>query len=382
MSSFTYVGVSTADSWEVAGREATIEAMSYITNANKPKMLKIMYTEDAEPDDYKAIYKGLRSVSNDVIVIGGRVKYLYTSKGVLHKGVVVVALNWDGELIEPILFHRDYDLNKIDEQFNQSIKSYQHDYEVTIYTLWSGFNYMMNVGEQWYNTFGPSINIFGGGCVEIAIEDQVYFDYGVAVAFLSKKRFEYVLGHGCQPEGRPLMITRADKHNIYEIDGMSATEVYDQLCDDVTAKLGKKRDEGVEWSFSFGYPTVNGEYVLQEPVAINRENDSIQMFLEIPDNSVVRILVARSDTIFNKSVQLVDEYMNKFDNTPNFNLVINCVSRMDALDYQFREKELALFKEHLGDNHFVGFSSIGELGIPKGMPIYSHQKTLIIFGVS
>lgn len=375
MSSYTYVGISTAESWEAAGKEAATRALSFF-NGSSPKLMIVMCTEDA---DYPEVYRGVRAVCQTP-VMGANTKYLYTQEGFFYQGAVaVVVCLWDGELVGPIAYHRDSDVLKVRSEFADKLLGYRDRYDVSIYTLWSGFNYVQNVADDWYNTLGPEVHIFGGGCREVYLEDKIYSDDGVAVAFVSRDKFGYVLGHGSKPVGRPVVITRSEGNIIYEIDGIRATDVYDRIVEDIIKKYEKEASE-IDLYFAFGYPTIDGEYVLQEPVLIDREKGTVVMFLDIPNNSVVRILVGRRASHFSHSREMVKEYVQMFKSKPTFNFIINCVGRMDSLIKLGVEKELEVFRQHLVPHSFFAFSSIGELGIPKGMPVYNHQKTLIIFG--
>jgi hypothetical protein len=375
MSASSYVGISTSSDWKAAGKEAAEKALSFF-KAAKPKLIIILCSEDAE---YASIYKAVNQLC-DTPIIGAKAAYLYTSQGVLSKGVAIMACDWDGELVGPQLYHRDLEIEKVRHEFSDELIKHRNENEISLFTIWSGYNYISNVSEDWYNTFGPKVNIFGGGCTVVYLEDKEYTDCGLVLGIVSKDKFEYVLGHGSKPEGRPLVITRAEDNRIYEIDGTKATDVYTRLCDEITEKLGSsQRYQDMEWFFAFGYPTTSGEYVLQEPICIDQDTGIIHMFLQIPNNSVVRILVCRQEDILYHSAALIDDYISSFRYKPKFNFIINCLGRVNALEH-YRENEIQLFRQALGEDNFLGFASNGELGIPKGMPVYTHQKTLIIFG--
>ena len=371
----TFVGASSAQSWETAGREASEKALA-LAGGSEPKFLLVMSSEDA---DYSQVYKGVRMVSK-LPVMGGLAGWLYTREGVITRGVAVAACCWDGELVGPFAIRDDSDLERVKDEVRGKLSESQEGYNLTFFTMWSQKE-VIGISNYWYNFFGPETCIAGGCCENVVFNDMISNSTCIVAVFLSGNNFKTVVGHGWKPQGKPAVITKSDKNYICEIDGIQAVQRYKKLCREAISRLGEKPidDNAAEWSFAFGFPTVSGEHMIHITGDLHEDEGKIEMGVNIPENSVVRLMSANLGSLYDTTEKLIDEYFEQFDYEPGFNIVINCAGRIYVLG-QHMQKEADLIINKFGNNMFLGFASVGELCVPKGMPVYHYHKSLVLLG--
>jgi hypothetical protein len=294
-------------------------------------------------------------------------------------GVAVTACNWEGTLVGPDFLSFEDMKNDLPE-FEDKILALSEGYQMNFMVFWEVKAPISSFATKLYDTFGPKSNIIGGGLLKVVVDDKIYYDGCIVIVMLSKNIFTQLSGHGWIPAGRSLVATRSEKHIIYEIDGERAVDIYTKLIEDITTEMGIPFDSKlkIDWLFSIGFPTVNGEYIISYPENLNYEDGSITFLHEIPENSVIRLLVNKSELLLRHSKNLLEELTTLYGRSPGFNLVVNCIGRIESLEKNI-ELEIETFKKTLGANQFIGFGSCGELCMTKGMPVSVQCKVIAIF---
>jgi small ligand-binding sensory domain FIST len=370
----TYVGVSASLPWDKAGQEAAEKALSFC-EGTKPKFLLVLFTHDA---DYNQIYQGIRRVT-DLKLAGGEVFSLMTGYGPMTSGVAVTACNWEGTLAGPDFFSF-VDMNSPFPEYENRILALSEGYQTNFMVFWDVKSPVSSFAARLYDTFGPKSNIIGGGFLKVVVDEKIHCGGCIVIVLLSKNSFIQISGHGWKPARRFLVATRSEKHVVYEIDGERAVDVYTKLIEEITTEMGIPFDTNlnIDWLFSIGFPTVSGEYIISYPENLNYQDGSITFLHEIPENSVIRLLFNKPELLLAHSKKLLDELIAFDGKSPGFNLVVNCIGRMDSLEKNV-ELEMETFKNSLGANQFIGFGSGGELCMTKGMPVSVQCKVIAIF---
>jgi len=104
-----------------------------------------------------------------------------------------------------------------------------------------------------YSNLGPSFQYFGAGTVS-QFTEAGYTDEGVALALVEEAYFTQGVGHGWMPLGEPMLITRAERNRIYELDGQPAVQRY---CAVVREMLDQEIDI-TGHKFQLGIPCGSG----------------------------------------------------------------------------------------------------------------------------
>lgn len=242
----------------------------------------------------------------------------------------------------------------------------------------------MSLDVIFQNVMGHSLPIFGGLAGDAFALKKTYQFYGDqvftdAMPFLlldGALEFAVNIARGPVPYGDFYEVDKIEGNTVYSIGGITALEFYERF-------LGEYL-ENVEISF---FPlAVYGEeeedFVLRDPVTVNRGDGSITFLGRIQDPCKVRLTqVSRDETL--KSANLgADHILNAFDDRkPELVLLFCCTSRRHVLGSR-TDEEFEVLRQ--GDDRvpFFGFYCYGEIGpFSPGKPVNFHSDTCVFVGL-
>jgi hypothetical protein len=205
-------------------------------------------------------------------------------------------------------------------------------------------------------------------------DDEVITD-GVSYALLSgKARAGWAVSHGCIPIGGERIVTRGQGNIIYEIDGKSAMEVFEEYIPEDA--LTDDRDwirYAVSLSLCFRAPSYmkDEEYVVRGMPAVSMADGSITVQTEVPEGTSVWLSSRDKEKVSNgfdrMAVQIKDQLGGE---KPKLVFQFECATRGKLM---FRDQEklqiLKRFRQSLDpDAPWVGFYTVGEIG-----PVEEHN---------
>lgn len=177
---------------------------------------------------------------------------------------------------------------------------------------------------------------------------------------------------GPVPSGQSYPVNRAEGNVIYRIDGVTSLEFFERFYGPYI--------EDRELSF-FPLAVYSGEgedFVLRDPVAINRHDGSVSFVGQIEEPCRVSITqVTREDTL-RSGHEGSEKILSAFGaEKPDLILVFSCTSRRHVLGSRTNE-EFAVFKQDGNQVPFFGFYCYGEIGpFYLGKPVSFHSDTCI-----
>ena len=170
------------------------------------------------------------------------------------------------------------------------------------------------------------------------------------------------------------IITKSDGNVLYEMDGISALDLYKKYLGEYAANLPAS---GL--LFPLCLTDQANQRVVRTILAIDEEKKSITFAGEIPQGSHARLMRANLDRLIDGAslaASNCDDKLNKFQ--PELLILISCVGRRMILG-QRSEEELEAVSEVLGQHPTIGFYSYGEIS-----PLHSevgcnlHNQTMAI----
>lgn len=369
------VSISIERNSELAGRNA---AASAIAVSGEPRLLIVFVTDEYRPEE---VLRGIRSVTEDVKIVGFCCAGIITDKGVEKQGVGICSMSGDFSVataIQKELSSNPYltGVKAADKLLSSGLK------KGTVIVLPDGFQ--ANLSEMLrglYSRFGAGFNYIGGGAGDNLhffktwqfTESEIASD-ALAVALIDGIDFGIGVGHGWFPVGDPVVITSAKGKTVYEIDGMPAYQVYGRLLNcrsrDEFKTLGMKHP--------LGFPNISGNYIIRDPVSVN-DDDSIAFVTEIPSQSVGSVMDCNTEEIVATAV-LAAKSAAEMVASPEFFLVFDCISRVLLLGDRFNEEVRSVREIMSSEIPFLGALVFGEIGNSGTVPLLHNKTTVVTIG--
>jgi hypothetical protein len=229
-----------------------------------------------------------------------------------------------------------------------------------------------------YRVTGARVPVVGGSAGDdrtfsgsfVFHDGEVVPDGAVAVWIGADRPLHVVSGHGWQPQGLPMLVTRVDGLVVHEIDGRPAAEVYREGMRTGAGQVPEGAPADWYTGHSFGLIEPDGTQVIRGAYV---DNDAVRTFTPLPEYCAVQIVAADQDDLLNISEQVVADALGPVPD-PAVMLGFSCIARMELL--QGREgEEAARLHKAAGSVATFGFYTYGEFARTTGVAGY-HNATI------
>jgi small ligand-binding sensory domain FIST len=359
------VGQSQRPSTAEAAREAASRAMSQ-ANISQADMAVVFFTADHAGHPRDLAQSVSRAVGTDCIV-GSSATGVLTGDGEVEGSgsIAVLALRADEIIGRPFLFEplKGNEVN-LGATFGDFLAKSQDENSLTILlpdtyngnpqpllhamAAKAGFRPLVGAGSSENGAAGATYQWCG---------DKVATN-SVAGAYLSGQFNVAVdITQGCQPITSEMVITKAERNLIYEIDGRPALEVFARLlkgplADDLRRALmvlfvGLPADRGEN-------SVAAGKYLVRNIIGLDPEKGIVGVAEEVSEGEAMIFTMrdgqrARED--LNQMLQRQIESLH--DRKPGFGLYFNCCARGSSL-YGIPGIDSAYIRQTLGDFPLIG----------------------------
>ena len=174
-------------------------------------------------------------------------------------------------------------------------------------------------------------------------------------------------------------VTKSDENVVYEIDGVSALELYKNYLGPLSADLpGSALLFPIEMQ-----ENLNSEKLVRTILGVNESNGSITFAGSIPKGSVIRLMRTNINNVIGGANTAAK--ITKSDITEQVKLVllVSCVGRKLVLTQLTQDEIDAVTSEFEDDVVFTGFYSYGELSkLKNGNSCQLHNQTMTITAIS
>lgn len=240
--------------------------------------------------------------------------------------------------------------------------------------------------RELYNLLGNSVNYIGGGAGSLTLVQQpcvfnnqgLFQDAAIVCPILSKSQLG--VRHGWEQVYGPLVANKTCGNVIQELNWKNAFETYKEIVEQETEQeLTKENFFGIAKGFPFGLNRDNNEKIVRDPIAVNEKGELICVG-EVPENSVLDVLVGRSESLINAAGEAAKACV--LDERPyDDSLVIDCISRVLFLEDDF-EKELEAIQQNIpaqsNNNHLEGVLTLGEISSHGQGALEFFNKTIVV----
>lgn len=197
----------------------------------------------------------------------------------------------------------------------------------------------------------------------------------VAVGFFGER---LRIGHGSlggwDPFGPTRTITRSHGNVVYELDDMSALQLYKRYLGTYAESLPAT---GLLFPLSIRADNENDELV-RTLLAIDDDTQSMTFAGTMPQGSKVRFMKANFDRLIDGAAGAAGSAKQSLDTDPEIALLVSCVGRRMVLG-DLAEEELEAVRETLDDDTtLIGFYAYGELSPLSDRGCELHNQTMTI----
>ncbi len=214
--------------------------------------------------------------------------------------------------------------------------------------------------------------IFGGGSADdwrmeqncVLLGRRAYPDSMLVAVFETQLRFGMGLAHGFRPGSRQTTVTRVEGHEVLELDGRPAAEVYARMVGLSPEELAGKHLT-LTTGRPVGGPDPHGQYSVNV-ASYFTSRGGIRFTHPTPEGTVLTLMKADEDRMVAAGREAVRKAMLRGGITdPAVAFVFSCALRTDALGERAGE-EISYVKEMAPGVPVVGFYGFGEQGLTDG----------------
>lgn len=364
------IGFSCNDDSFLAGQLAIEQAVSV---TGEPTLTFLFCTSNYNQE---IVYESVRKAIGNSRLIGGSTFGVITAKGVFEKGVGVCTIG-KGEIEAETMVINSKSLPECNLLENK-LREFNFDTGTLFIFPDCSCDKIPLVLRRMYDIMGPDFTYIGAGTA-----DNLYFTSGhqytekgvvtqsIAVALLKGLKIKVGIGHGCEPWGEPMMVTKSSGKILYEIDGFPAFDVYSN-------NLGLKSKTDFSFfgmKYPFGMPCAGTNFLIRGPISVN-EDGSIILTSEMPQNNVISLMRGNPKRFITTTEEVIKHAtLNK--SKPKAIFLFNCVSRYLLMKNDF-EKELNIILNIVGkDTPVIGMLTFGGISAYSSVPLF-HNKTILI----
>jgi hypothetical protein len=191
------------------------------------------------------------------------------------------------------------------------------------------------------------------------------------------------VGHGWRPVGEPMIVTRADRNIVYELDGQPAVQAY--LAQRTARPLGTNLSGEGEVSFSastldepLGLANVSGGYDVRH-ILYRTKNDGLLLFGHVNEQSVVQAMVGHWSDLVDAAEGAAGDATAQRTGDPHGALVFSCTGRIAPLGHHVT-READAISAAIGATPMAGFFTYGEFARVTGSTGF-HNATVVVLAL-
>ena len=367
------VGCSGVPDTESAVREAFQRAQPA---SGEPRVSFVFTTDAHEPT---AVWRAMHALAGPVPFVGFQCAGVLTREGVLLQGIGIATVSGEFSVATVLETGLDRDAWGAGQRAGKSLMRRAPEQGLAV-LLPDGFAPgVYEVARSLYSQMGPDLRYIGGASgdslkwlrtcqfTEVALQQNA-----LAAAVIGGCEVGTAIGHGWEPRGEPLVITRARGKRVYEIDGRPAFKVYSEK---LGVEIPRESFRRISMANPLGFVDMSGNYVIRDPHAVN-DDDSLDFVTEVPSEAVAQLmggdvdgLVATARTVAARAAGSV--------RSPRIALAFDCISRYVHLQEEYT-RELQALVDGIGpDVPLLGALTFGEIGSFHEVPLF-HNKAVAV----
>jgi hypothetical protein len=242
-----------------------------------------------------------------------------------------------------------------------------------------------------YEITGATVPLVGGAAGENqrafttyqCADDKVMTNGLVAVWINADRPLGVAVDNGWHPIGDPMIVTRAERNVVYEIDGVPAAEAYlaQREVDPLDRNLygeGSVTFSASTMDEPLGLANVSGHFDVRH-ILRRTADDGLELFGHVNEQSVVQVMTADWEDLVDAAEQAGAEAVAQLGRDPLGALVFSCTGRVAPLGPNLRH-EAAAISRSIGPSSMAGFFTYGEFARLTGSTGF-HNATVVVLAL-
>lgn len=317
--------------------------------------------------------------NHNIQFMGGIFPKVIHENTILDSGIVISRLK-QVEKLEVIENIRSGDYIIPEMNFERG-----HDYSALTYVDGLTEN-ISNYLNRLYENYGMKTNYIGGGAGSLSLEQKpcVFTSSGLykdaAILCIQKVKSTIGVQHGWEKLNGPMIVTKAEKNTIREINWKSPFESYKTIIEHHSNhRFNNANFFDIAKGFPIGIVKNNGEFVIRDPLSKN-DRDELVCIGEVEENALVHIMKGDANSLISGAKIAAEESVKPATN-PQKALIIDCISRILYLEDDF-DKELdaisTVIKSKFPNVSISGALTLGEISSFGNGYIELFNKTCVV----
>ena len=216
----------------------------------------------------------------------------------------------------------------------------------------------------------------GPGTHALYLGEAVHRSGVVGLALSGNIELDTVVAQGCRPIGEPMFATRCLNNVVFELDGMSATDVlealYESLSPDEQSLFRDAMFVGLGVSHerqSFG----PGDFLVRNVLGADPQAKALAVGAAVEEKQVVQFHIRDAQASAEDLRRMLVKHREQRPDRPRGALMFSCLGRGQGL-YGRSDHDSQVFRELIGPTPLAGFFCNGEIGPINGQT-WIHRYT-------
>jgi hypothetical protein len=370
-----------------AGRQAMETAMGRLSGTPD-----IIWAFGAISFDQRKLLKGIRSIAQDVPLVGCTTDGEISMAGLTTDSVAVMAVRSDRLKFKVVT---DDSLSKGAFPAGVNVGRALQGTGCRYVQLFSDglTGNATRIIEGVRQELGSDIVVAGGTAGDGGkftrtyqyCNDRPLTDSVVAVGFMGDFHFGTGVKSGWIPFGMAKQVTRSEGNVVYELDGQPALQVYERFLGKYASCLPAV---GVEYPLALlesnNHVDENDTFVCRATMGVDRERGSITFAGDVPVGSLVKMTMGNDQDVIQAAKTAAEDALCELEASrkaavPKMAFVFSCMARKIVLGSRIVD-ELQQVKQVMGEDiPMVGFYTYGEYApIGKDRVSCFHNETITL----
>ena len=387
-------GSSQEKDYLLAIKEATQQARANLVSSKIEAAFLFTTFEYAHPNTLLA----LKELIDTPYIFGASSAVIFTKEGFLTRGVAIMLICLPKRIFFQSALAKDTDNERaalegeeLGKRILNNLPPLKRDLCLFFTSVRPELNFYLLTGIR--RSLGSSFPIIGAvpaGNIyfpktHIYLKEDICENGALAILFGGRLNFGLGIKHGWNPLGKPHYVTKAERNIVYEIDGSSATNLYEDYFAYDSKKL-KKELLHISRFYPLGiYLDGERQYILRN-IASFQDNGALLLHGNVAEGSQIRLMIGNKESCLAATKSAVDEAKQAlYPHLPKFALVFDSISRYFLLGRSAHE-EIKIITNGLGkDTPFIGLCSLNELSPLKSIDyrgeVYLHNQSIVVLTV-
>ncbi|KKT54964.1 MAG: hypothetical protein UW45_C0010G0020 [Parcubacteria group bacterium GW2011_GWC2_44_22] len=355
-----------------AGQEAARQAMGGLKDKT-PADIKLILVFSSVVFDQNKMLSGVRSITENIPLLGCSSAGEITTAGPSKKSVVVMAIATDSVTFNLAMGGNiKEDALAAGRTLAEGLKAVSSDGKLAIMLPDGLAGNGADIVRGLQQVLGENFPIVGGAAGDDFLFKETYEYYndqvltGVVIGAMLGGEMKIGIGvrHGWQPIGPPRKVTKSKGAVLYELDGKPAVQVYEEYFGKKAEELKSEPLARLAITYPLGLRIAHSdEYLIRDPITVG-ESGELTCAAEVPEGAEINLMMGSRENAIDAARQAaercLEEIKEQGGNQVTTAIVFNCIARSKVLGRD-AQKEIDAIKKVLGESaQLVGFYTYGE----------------------